>query len=277
RLLLDGGWSPPAGFTALCGGERLPAELARRLCAAGARLWDLYGPTETTVWSSVAFLEDGEVRDFAPVANTTLYVLDDGLNPVPAGASGELCVGGDGVAVGYHRRPALTADRFVPDPYGTVPGGRLYRTGDVARRHPDGRIEILGRTDDQIKIRGHRVEPGEVEGVLAAHQGVRFAVVQAIETGAGTSLVAHVQPVDPAAPPSAPELRLHCARLLPPYLIPADFLEVAEFPTTPNGKIDRAALRAMPAPPATAGREPVTPAERAVAAAFAEVLERPVA
>ncbi|MER6175753.1 amino acid adenylation domain-containing protein [Streptosporangium sp. NPDC001681] len=277
RLLLDAGWSPPAGFTALCGGERLPAELARRLCAGGARLWDLYGPTETTVWSSVAFLADGEVRDFAPVANTTLHVLDDGLNAVPTGASGELCIGGDGVAVGYHRRPALTADRFVPDPYGTVPGGRLYRTGDVARRHPDGRIEILGRTDDQIKIRGHRIEPGEVEGVLAAHEGVRFAVVQAVEAGTGPRLVAHVQPADPAAPPSARELHLHCARLLPPYLIPADFLGVAEFPTTPNGKIDRAALRAMPADAVPAGREPGTPAERAVAAAFAEVLERPVA
>ncbi|MGW0809524.1 amino acid adenylation domain-containing protein [Nonomuraea sp. NPDC002799] len=296
RLLLDAGWTPPPGFTALCGGERLPPELARRLCAIGTRLWDLYGPTETTIWSSVARLEDGRVHDFAPVADTTLHVLDAHLRPTP---DGELYIGGDGVALGYHARTSLTADRFIPDPFAASPGTRLYRTGDLATRHPDGRIEIRGRADDQIKIRGHRIEPGEIEGVLATHEGVRFAVVQAVvhtTSAAGDDpdpvaygrfadvvsaggddprLVAYVQPADAAAPPAPGELYDHCARVLPSYLVPADFIVVAVFPLTPNGKIDRAALRALPPSAPTGGRAPESAAEQAVAWAFARELGLP--
>ncbi|QFU89755.1 non-ribosomal peptide synthetase [Amycolatopsis sp. YIM 10] len=279
RLLLDSGWTPPAGFTALCGGEKLPAELADRLCARGVRLWDLYGPTETTVWSSVARLENGTVRDFTAVANTTLYVLDDRLEPVPLGGRGELYIGGRGLAAGYLGRPGLTADRFVPDPHGTSGGGRLYRTGDVARRHADGRIEILGRTDHQLKIRGFRVEPGEIESALVTHPGVRAAVVHAVAgQGGDLRLVAYILPAEAASPPPSGKLYLHCARLVPPYMIPAQFAVVETFPTTPNGKLDRAVLPAPVAAPATAPvrRAPRTPAEQVVAKILAEVLDRTV-
>ncbi|WP_062346052.1 non-ribosomal peptide synthetase [Herbidospora yilanensis] len=269
RLLLDAGWTPPEGFTVLCGGERLPPELARRLVAAGVVLWDLYGPTETTVWSSTARLSGDGTVDFAPVANTTLHVLDERMRPAP---TGELHIGGDGVAMGYHARTSLTADRFVPDPFSAAAGARLYRTGDLARSHPGGRIEILGRADDQIKIRGHRIEPGEIESLLTGHEGVRAAVVLAVAAGDGEPrLTAYVQP---AGPVPDDELRRHCARFLPPYLIPADFITVDRFPVTPNGKVDRAALRALPPSAPIEGRAPGTEAERAVARAFADELGR---
>jgi amino acid adenylation domain-containing protein len=277
RILLDSGWTPPAGFTALCGGEKLSPELAARLCRSGVRLWDLYGPTETTVWSSVAALdgENGEVVDFAPVANTLLAVLDEQLRPVPLGSTGELYIGGTGVAIGYLNRPALTAERFLPDPYSDEPGARLYRTGDLARRHEDGRIEILGRTDDQIKIRGFRVEPGEIESVLAGHPDVRAAVVRTV-TGPGGDLrlVGYVCPVPGSPAPSSTKLYAYCARTVPDYMIPAQFVTVETFPTTPNGKIDRKALPvpAAATPRPAVGRAPRTPAEQVVAKVLAEVL-----
>ncbi|MFI9841242.1 amino acid adenylation domain-containing protein [Nonomuraea sp. NPDC051941] len=270
RMLLDAGWRPPAGFVALCGGEKLPGELADRLCASGVRLWDLYGPTETTIWSSVAALAEGEVREFAPVADTTLYVLDEGLAPVPIGGKGELYIGGSGLALGYLSRSKLTAERFVPDPYGGRPGERLYRTGDVARRHPGGRIEILGRSDDQIKIRGFRVEPGEIENVLAEHPRVRAAVVHAV--GAGPRLVGYLR-VE-GEEPTAAELRSHCAERLPPYMVPAQFVVMAAFPITPNGKLDRAALPVPAAPPATPAGGLRT-GGGTIARIFADVLELP--
>ncbi|MBK1787885.1 non-ribosomal peptide synthetase [Prauserella cavernicola] len=279
RLLLESGWRPPAGFVALCGGEKLPPELAARLCESGVRLWDLYGPTETTIWSSVAALSDGVVRDFAPVANTTLYVLDDRMEPVPLGGTGELYIGGAGVALGYLGRSALTAERFVPDPYGDGPGGRLYRTGDVARRHPDGRIEILGRTDHQVKIRGFRVEPGEIESVLAEHPLVRAAVVHLLTDDNGeATLVGYLRAAGGREPPSPELVRAHCSLRLPPYMVPARFVLLDEFPTTPNGKVDRAAL---PAPSAEPGPwpaepdEPRTPTERVVSTVLAELLGNP--
>ncbi|QFQ99403.1 amino acid adenylation domain-containing protein [Streptomyces phaeolivaceus] len=277
RLLLDSGWTPSADFTALCGGEKLPEGLARRLCARGVRLWDLYGPTETTVWSSVAAIEDGVVRDFAAVANTTLHVLDERLRPVPVGGRGELYIGGAGLAAGYLRRPALTAERFVPNPYDGS-GARLYRTGDVARRHADGRIEILGRTDHQIKIHGFRVEPGEVESVLAAHSAVRDAVVRTVDDRNGEARLVGYVVGDDGAPPPADELARHCAALLPPYMIPSRFVPLSAFPTTPNGKIDRAALPAPSALPASAPPRGSTLSrrEQAVADVLAELLDRPL-
>ncbi|WFE36500.1 non-ribosomal peptide synthetase [Micromonospora sp. WMMD975] len=286
RLLLDAGWAPPAGFTALCGGERLPVELARRLLDAGVDLWDLYGPTETTVWSSAARLTGPAAREFAPVANTSLYVLDDDLEPVPTGAPGELYVGGRGVAAGYVGRPALTADRFLPDRYAAEPGARLYRTGDVARRRADGSLEILGRTDDQLKIRGFRIEPAEVENVLVDQPGVAAAVVGAVDDDAGDPrLVAWLRPTDPTDPPGPRALRRHCARLLPPYLVPTRFVLLDRFPTTANGKIDRSALT-VPADPEADDhddraddaphRSPADATERLVARVFAETLGRPV-
>ncbi|MEU4806648.1 amino acid adenylation domain-containing protein [Actinosynnema sp. NPDC023587] len=260
RLLLDSGWRPPPGFTALSGGEKLPPAVAAALGDA----WDLYGPTETTVWSSAARLAAGRVVDFAPVARTALHVLDEDGRPT---TTGELHIGGVGVALGYLRRPALTAARFVPDPHG-APGARRYRTGDVARRHDDGRIEVLGRSDDQLKIRGHRVEPAEVEAVLAAHPDVRAAVVRAVPGPAGDPrLVGYV-----TGPPTPAGLRAWCARALPDYLVPAVVVVVDSFPTTANGKVDRAALPVPAADRADVGRAPRGAAEEAVAAVFADVL-----
>jgi amino acid adenylation domain-containing protein len=242
RLLLEAGWAPPPGFTVLCGGERLPADLAERLTGDGAVLWDMYGPTETTIWSALTRYERGAATRFHPIRDTSLHLLDGRLGPVPPGATGELYIGGAGLAVGYLHRPGLTAQRFVADPVSGGTGARLYRTGDLARRHRDGRIEILGRTDDQIKIRGFRVEPAEIENVLATHPGVAAAAVRADGSTDGPRLVAYVRPADLDDPPDDLELRRHLARSVPDYMIPAQFVLVAALPVTPNGKLDRAAL-----------------------------------
>jgi amino acid adenylation domain-containing protein len=288
RLLLEAGWSPPPGFTVLCGGERLPAELADRLLGPAVVLWDLYGPTETTVWSSVTRYERELPVAFHPVRDTSLELLDERLQPVPSGAAGELYIGGGGLAVGYLDRAGLTAARFVAAPSAATPGARLYRTGDIARRHPDGRLEILGRSDDQIKIRGFRIEPGEIEHLLARHPQVAEAVVRAFgETDDTTRLVAYIRPADPADPPEPRRLQLHLARSAPAFMIPAQFVLLAEFPRTANGKLNRSALPAPtgsppgPQEPAgNAGRQgPADPVdgtlEERISKIVAEVLERP--
>ena len=241
RLLLDAGWTPPPGFTVLCGGERLPSDLAERLTGDGVVLWDMYGPTETTIWSALTRHERGAATRFHPIKDTSLQLLGDRLEPVPPGAKGELYIGGGGLAVGYLHRPGLSAQRFIADPASGSTGARLYRTGDIARRHPDGRIEILGRADDQIKIRGFRVEPGEIENVLATHPEVDAAAVRA-EGGDSPRLVAYLRPADPGDPPDDLELRRHLARSVPDYMIPAQFVLIEALPMTPNGKLDRAAL-----------------------------------
>src|SRR5581483_6673456 len=165
RLLAEAGWRNPA-FKMLSGGEALPRDLAHELLSRGGELWNLYGPTETTIWSSVDRVEaDAVVTIGRPIANTQLFVLDQHLRPVPAGIPGELYIGGDGVTRGYRARPDLTAERFVPNPFG-VAGARMYRTGDLARFLADGRIECLGRVDHQVKVRGFRIELGEVEAAL---------------------------------------------------------------------------------------------------------------
>ncbi|HEX8697002.1 MAG TPA: amino acid adenylation domain-containing protein, partial [Longimicrobium sp.] len=210
RLLLDGGWPGDATLRALCGGEALRGDLAARLCARVGALWNVYGPTETTIWSSVQRVDGASaagrahVGIGAPVANTQVYVLDDAGEPVPVGVAGELYIGGAGVARGYLGRPALTAERFVPDPLGGEPGARLYRTGDLGRWRADGTLEFAGRNDAQVKVRGFRIEPGEIEARLAEHPAVREAVVVAREDSAGDRrLVAYVAPdwarVDEAA------------------------------------------------------------------------------
>ncbi|MGC5015676.1 amino acid adenylation domain-containing protein [Streptosporangium sp. DT93] len=258
RLLLEAGWSPPPGFTVLCGGERLPGELTDRLLDEGVVLWDLYGPTETTVWSSVTRYERGRPTRFDPVRETTLHLLDEHLRPIPPGRAGELYIGGAGVAAGYLGRSPLTATRFVADPFTAAAGARLYRTGDLARRHPDGRIEILGRSDDQIKIRGFRIEPGEIEHLLARHPGVAEAAIRAFgDTDEATHLVGYIRPADRADPPDARRLRLHLARSAPAYMIPAQFVVLDEFPRTANGKLNRSALPAPNGPPHHSGTDDV--------------------
>jgi amino acid adenylation domain-containing protein len=284
RLLLEAGWSPPPGFTVLCGGERLPGELADRLLGEHVVLWDLYGPTETTVWSSVTRHERGAPTRFHPVRQTSLHLLDEQLRPAPPGVVGELYIGGTGVAVGYLGRAGLTAARFVADPFDPAVGTRLYRTGDLARRQPDGRIEILGRDDDQIKIRGFRIEPGEIEHLLARHPGVAEAAVRAFgDTDAATRLVGYIRPADPADPPDARQLQLHLARSAPAYMIPAQFMVLTELPRTPNGKLNRSMLpvpaqrppEAGPAGDGGVGDGQGASLTDRIAKIVAEVLERP--
>ena len=165
RLLVEVDWHGGANFKALCGGEALSPALAESLLDRVGELWNLYGPTETTIWSTCERIEAGmlPVSIGRPIANTRVYVLDDRRAPVPIGVPGELWIGGAGVAMGYHRRPELTAERFVSDPFASQPGGRMYRTGDLVRWLGDGRLEHLGRLDHQVKIRGFRIELGEVE------------------------------------------------------------------------------------------------------------------
>lgn len=277
RMLLDSGWSAPPGLTVLSGGEKLSAELVERLAANGATVWDLYGPTETTVWATTARLAaDGRVVDWAPAANSTVYLLDARQEPVPDGAIGEVYIGGAGVAWGYHGRPALTAETFVPDPHATEPGVWLYRTGDLARRHPNGSIEILGRRDHQVKIRGHRMEPGEIEAALLAHDRIRAAVVHPTPTeSAEPQLTAYLVPHGDDVP-TAEQLRDFLLRTLPDYMTPAAYVVLDTFPLTPSGKIDRKALPVPESRPGVAdGRDHVAPRtsdERTVADVWREVL-----
>jgi amino acid adenylation domain-containing protein len=249
RMLVEAGWAGDGRLKMLCGGEALPRELATALGDRGGELWNMYGPTETTIWSAVhrVAAEPGPVPIGEPIAATQLRVLDAALRPVAPGAEGELCIGGAGLARGYRHRPDLTAERFVPDPFG-APGARLYRTGDLVRRRADGQLEFLGRRDHQVKVRGFRIELGEIETVLRRHPAVRDAVVVARhDLDDDARLVAYLERRPGAAPP-VNELRALALQWLPPYMVPSAFAFLDAFPLTPNGKIDRTALPA-PEPP----------------------------
>ncbi|WP_188309055.1 non-ribosomal peptide synthetase, partial [Streptomyces sp. CBMA123] len=261
-----------AGLRALVGGEALPEPLARTLTAHCASVTNVYGPTETTVWSTAAVLDgrrSGPPPIGAPIANTRAYVLDGALRPVPDGTYGDLYLAGAGLARGYLGRPGLTAERFTADPYGP-PGSRMYRTGDIARWDTGGRgLEYAGRSDFQVKIRGHRIELGEIESVLAAQPGVRQAVVTAGADRAGdVRLVAHVVP----AGLDLDRLREQAARALPVPMRPAVYVPLDELPLTPNGKVDRKALPAPAEERAGTGRAPVGEREELLCAVFAEAL-----
>ncbi|MFJ9528252.1 amino acid adenylation domain-containing protein [Streptomyces cyaneofuscatus] len=255
------------GLCVLSGGEPLPADLADRLATGGERLLNLYGPTETTIWSTVADLTPGAAPPHVGHAlnNTTLRVLDTWLRPVPTGVPGELYIGGAGLARGYLGRSALTASRFTADPYGE-PGSRMYRTGDLAQVLDDGTLRVLGRTDHQLKVRGHRVEPGEIEAVLRTHPDITDTVVVGLPDPSGSvRLVAYVTG-------TATGLRPYLAERLPEHLVPSVIMELAVLPLTPNGKVDRAAL---PAPQASGGeraRAPRDAREAVLGELFADVL-----
>ncbi len=245
RLMLDAGWRGRAGMKILCGGEALPLELAHRLLETGAEVWNLYGPTETTIWSTVERLEMGAdvVAIGRPVANTQIYLLDENRQLVPAGVNGEMYIGGEGVARGYWRRPELTGERFMENPFRG--GQRMYRTGDVARWRRDGRLEYLGRADHQVKIRGYRIELGEIESALEQIPEIRQAVAIVREDVAGDPrLIAYVVTRNRAdADPRV--LRETLQAQLPDYMIPAAFVTLDAFPLTANQKVDR---KALPAP-----------------------------
>ena len=269
RLLLDAGWTPPARMRLLCGGEAWQMDLGERLLAGGARLWNVYGPTETTVWSMLERVEPGQARIGLgrPIDNTRIYLLDAYREPVPAGVAGELYIGGDGVALGYYGRAELTAERFLPDPHAQRPDARMYRTGDLARRRADGSLEFLGRNDFQVKIRGFRIELGEIEARLSACAGVREAVVLAREDAPGDKqLVAYYQSDEPLA---VEALRDALAASLPGYMVPAAFVRMPAWPSTPNGKLDR---RALPAPDGDAyARRDYEPPQGATETALASI------
>ena len=223
-------------------GEPCPSELARRW-SAGRRFFNAYGPTEATVWSSIdQCSSDGTKPSIGrPIPNTQIYLLDQHLEPAPVGIAGELHIAGAGLARGYLNRPEITALRFIPNPFSTQPGDRLYKSGDLARYLPDGRIEYLERIDNQVKVRGFRIELGEIEAVLGGHAGVRGAVVVAGEDGAGEKrLVAYV-----AGDADTAELRVYLAERLPEYMMPGTWVRLEQMPLTSNGKVDR---RALPAP-----------------------------
>jgi amino acid adenylation domain-containing protein len=247
QMLLGAGWSGDPRLEILCGGEILRRELAAALLERCARLWNMYGPTEATIWSALHRVEsaEGRIPIGRPIANTQLYVLDPWGEPAPVGVRGELYIGGHGVARGYLGRPDLTAERFPPDRFRPDRMRRLYRTGDLVRRRADGCIEFLGRMDDQVKIRGHRVEPGEIEVLLSAHPQVEVCVVVPRSDRSGSNrLVAYYVPRSPD-PLLRAELRGFIEKKLPRYMVPSDFVSMAELPRASTGKIDR---RALPAP-----------------------------
>jgi amino acid adenylation domain-containing protein len=252
RLLLEAGWPGGDRLRTLSGGEALPRTLADQLLKKSQSLWNLYGPTETTVWSMVHRAEekDGPVPVGRPIDNTRVYLLDAHLQPVPVGVSGELYIGGEGLARGYLNLPALTAERFLPNPFGDKEGGLLYRTGDLACYQPDGCVKFLGRIDHQVKIHGFRIELEEIETVLGRHPAVQEAVVVAREEKAvigpakDKRLIAYVIPGD-GQMFSVSDLRHFLQERLPVYMIPALFVTIEALPLTPSGKVNR---RALPSP-----------------------------
>ena len=281
RLLIDAGWAKPLpgqrALKALCGGEALSRELADQMLARASEVWNMYGPTETTIWSSATRVEagSGPLRLGPPLANTQFYVLSGCEQLAPIGTIGELFIGGAGLARHYWHRPELTREKFRANPYHE---GRLYASGDLARRHVDGTIELLGRTDFQVKLRGHRIELQEIEAALEADPQVREAVVVADRSVAATQLIAYVTSKDDVQPETlqkrlAPTLR----ETLPEYMVPTEFVVLPQLPRTTNGKIDR---KALPEPLRGRTREapanftfPVTPIQKVLAQIWSEVLE----
>ncbi|AUX43556.1 uncharacterized protein SOCE26_050060 [Sorangium cellulosum] len=270
----------PDGFpslsTVVVGGEAAPAEAAAAWAKHG-RLVNQYGPTEATVCATVAECSSELLPPVIgrPIANVEVYLLDGHLQPVPVGVPGELHIGGVGLARGYLNRPELTRERFIPDPFSRDPAARLYKTGDLGRYRPDGNIEFLGRLDDQVKLRGYRVELGEIESALGQHPSVREAVVLAREDAPGDKrLVAYLAPREARAL-AADELRSYLQNKLPEYMVPAAFVELSALPLTPNGKVDR---KALPAPARQRAAEeralavPRTPVAEVLAGIWADVL-----
>jgi len=258
-------------------GESCPPELARRW-SEGRRFFNAYGPTEVTVCAT-AYECGGEeswrVPVGRPLGNVRVYVAGRGAEPAPVGVAGELLVGGEGLARGYLGRPALTAEKFIPNPFSTEPGARLYRTGDLARWLSNGELEFLGRIDQQVKVRGYRIELGEIEAVLCEHPAVCEAVV-VVKKGADDDarLVAYLVSAEGLSVPKSGEMRQYLRERLPEYMIPSAYAEIGAVPMTPNGKVDKKALSALDGEQTATGEQvaPRTPVEEMLAGIFAEVL-----
>jgi amino acid adenylation domain-containing protein len=282
RMLLEAGWRGSPRLRLLTGAEALRRDLADRLLPLGRELWNLYGPTEITVWATAwRVAPEGPISVGRPLAETRIYLLDRDFAPVPLGATGEVWIGGQGVARGYFRRPALTAERFVPDPLSGEAGARLYRTGDLARLRPDGLLDYLGRADHQVKLRGHRIELGEIEVALRRHPAISEAVALLREDLPGDPrLTAYLGLVPETEAPTVAELRRDLAERLPDYMIPAAFVPLPALPRNANGKVDRGALAEIRPEGAASGAQrvlPRTPVEEVLAGLWAQVLDLPQA
>jgi amino acid adenylation domain-containing protein len=263
--------------TLVLAGENCPPALAARWSAPGRRIFNCYGATEATIWSTRHRLTDRDTESVPigrPVPGVAVHILDADAQSIPVGQAGELCVGGPVLARGYLGQPALTASRFIPDPFSAVPGRRLYRTGDVARWKPGGVIEYLGRIDDQVKVHGIRIELGDIENVLGQHPGVRQAAAVVHERAPGRAeILGFVVPrADPG--PHEAELRQHCADRLPRSMVPSRVITLAQIPVSGSGKLNRQALRKLgaarggPGP----GPEPRTASEIFVAGVWGELM-----
>lgn len=244
RLLIAAGLTGDQQLKILCGGESFPNDLAEELLKRSSSVWNMYGPTETTVWSTCHEIKnmEGPILIGSPIANTQTYILDQHMEPVPMGVSGELFIGGDGVTCGYMNNPELTARQFIDNPFVQEAGARLYKTGDLVKFHPNGTIEYLNRIDNQVKVRGFRIELGEIETVLAKHEAVKQSVVSVSELGPGDQrLVAYIK-IHPGKSLTITDVRKYLQTRLPAYMIPQHVVELDEFPMTPAGKIDRKSI-----------------------------------
>ena len=290
RMLLESGWQNRTLRQILCGGEALPRDLANQLqdqlqnisllgSSSNGTLWNMYGPTETTIWSTCHQVADGEgvVPIGRPIANTQIYILDDEMQPVPIGVVGNLYIGGDGLAHGYLNRPDLMVERFVAyQPIPTGPVHTVYKTGDLARYRADGQLIFLGRDDQQVKVRGYRIELEEIATTLRQHEAVNQAVVAVQQSAADQPYLAAYLVWQNGAQNTA-VLRHFLEDQLPAYMIPTAFVTLEQLPLTPNGKMDR---KALPQPKLGGGRNgkrpftpPRTPTEQAVTRLFAQILE----
>jgi amino acid adenylation domain-containing protein len=275
KLLIDSGWQGKADLQAVCTGEAMPKDLAAKLVPLVACLWNMYGPTEATIWSTGYMFSssDDPILIGRPIANTQIYILDEYLAPTPIGVPGELYIGGDGLADGYLHQPELTADRFVADPFSNRSGARLYKTGDLARYRSDGNIECLGRNDDQIKLRGYRIEPEEIRAAITRHPAVRDAIAVLKTSATGDSRIVAYLISKTSDLPDVTELRSFLRQKLPDYMIPASFVFLDAFPLNTNGKLNR---RALPNPKmssnGSASTEPADQIEERLRDIFRSVL-----
>jgi amino acid adenylation domain-containing protein len=280
RILVESGWQGRAGFRAIVGGEPLPVDLADELLRLCGEVWNAYGPTETTVWSTLWRVTEPRAGIFIgrPIANTSVYILDEQHAPCPLGMPGEIHIGGDGVTLGYLNRPELNTKCFLDDPFAGTPGARMYRTGDRGRWLANGQLEHLGRLDFQVKLRGYRIELGEIEAVIADVPAVARTVVVTREDRPGdVRLVAYVV-CRQGAELDEEALRAQIRQQLPDYMLPQHLMQLDAIPLLPNGKVDRKSLPVPPVHSASAERERLAPRsdiEQRVAQAMETVLALP--
>ena len=281
RMLIAAGWEKFMPLKVITGGEQLPRDLGDKLLPRCSELWNQYGPTETTVYSTQKLITDSEhITIGKPIANTGVYILNESLQKQPVGTTGEIFIGGAGVAKGYLNRAELTSERFIDDPFSLEKNAKLYRTGDLGRLTPDGEIQCLGRIDHQVKIRGFRIELEEIEYALLKAENVKAAVATILSDGPGDPrLIACVVPVQPAdAESEKARFKQRLSEILPAYMVPDDFVFLSSIPVTPNGKVDR---KALPTPESATEVDknqyvaPETETEKQLAAIWEKLMRKP--